>query len=195
MTADETMISLLYKAIAESITDGHSPSVRELAISAGIKSTSTVHKYLTTLENRGLIVRNVGVKRNISLPGATTKMVPIIGSAAAGAPILAQQEYLGFVPYGGNEHGDLFAIKVRGESMIKAGIMNGDTVIVKQTAFAQNGQIVLALIEEEATIKRFFKENGHFRLQPENDAMEPIVTEELVILGRIVACVRQYEEV
>ena len=101
MTADENIVSSLYKAITNSVADGNSPSVRELAISIGVKSTSTVHKYLEILESRGAIVRNAGAKRNISLPGASAKMIPIIGVAAAGAPILAHQQYLGFIPYGG----------------------------------------------------------------------------------------------
>ena len=190
----ENAVMELYRAIVSAIDAGQAPSLRELGRSVGIRSTSTVHKYLGILEQRGLIIRTPGEKRNITLPGRRARLVPVIGTAAAGSPILAQEEYRGFVPYGGRADGDLFAIKVKGESMIKAGIMEGDTVIVRATESVRDGQIILALIGEEATVKRFYKEDGRFRLQPENDTMQPIYTDTLRVLGKVVACVRQYEE-
>lgn len=193
MVNDELMTKL-YNAIVSAIDAGQAPSLRELGRRVGIRSTSTVHKYLLALEEQGMIQRTPGEKRNITVPGRRARMVPVIGTAAAGTPILAQEEYIGFIPYGGREKGDLFAIKVRGDSMIKAGILDGDTVVIRPVPTAEDGQIILALLEDEATIKRFYREDGRFRLQPENDAMEPIYTDSLRVLGRVVACIRQYEE-
>ena len=178
---------------------GVPPTVREIASALQIKSTSTVHKYLTELEYAGFITKKEGLNRAIQLSDeflaiSGKKGIPLLGVVTAGAPILAYedvQDYLD-MEIDGYATEDLFALRVRGESMINAGIFNGDVIIVRKTPAANNGEIVVAMIENEATVKRFYKENGHFRLQPENDSMEPIIVEDVTILGRVIRLVREY---
>lgn len=180
--------------IEESIDDGIPPSVREICQTLNIKSTSTVHRYLKLLEEDGYILREDNLNRAIRLPGRGSVKVPLVGKIAAGAPILAVQqveEYIPFKPDFGDGK-DLFALRIKGESMIKAGILEGDIIVVRQGSAADNGDIVVALVDEEATVKRFYKENGHYRLQPENDTMEPIVVPSCTVLGKVVACMRYY---
>ena len=123
----------------------------------------------------------------------TTK-VPLVGTVTAGMPILAVEQIEGYISYSGPASKDkpLFALHIRGESMINAGILDGDIVIVEKTPVAENGEIVVALIEDEATVKTFYKENGHFRLQPENDTMDPIIVDEVIILGKVKALTRYF---
>ena len=171
------------------------PSVRDISTALGIKSTSTVHRYLNELEEAGLISRSNNKHRYITLSDEPTCHVPVLGTITAGQPITAIEEIDGYIPFSdfsGNAK-DLFALRVRGESMINAGILDGDIVILRQTPYAQNGQIVAALLDDEATLKRFYKENGHFRLQPENDTMEPFIVDEVVILGVLIASYRRYD--
>lgn len=170
------------------------PSVREIGAALGIKSTSTVHKYLTELASAGYIEKDVGKNRAISLPRENSLRVPLLGTVTAGQPILAVEEVEGYVPYSCSRYpaSELFALHVRGESMIEAGIFDGDIIIIHKTPTARNGEIVVALVEDEATVKRFFKENGHYRLQPENASMEPIILDSVSILGRVVALLREY---
>ena len=126
---------------------------------------------------------------------ANVVMVPVLGTIAAGVPITAIENldcYVGFIPRSGYHDKDLFALRVKGDSMINAGIFSGDIVIVEQTPVADNGQIVAAMVDGEATVKRFYKEKGHFRLQPENPSMEPIIVPEVEILGRVVSSMRYY---
>lgn len=176
-------------------TDGIPPSVREICAALQIKSTSTAHKYLRELENKGYINRQEGLNRSIRLTGSDPILpVPLMGVVTAGQPILAFEEALGFVPYTSNGSPDeFFALTVKGDSMINAGILNGDTIVVRKTPSAQNGEIVVALVEDEATVKRFYKEDGRFRLQPENDTMAPIYVDSATVLGRVVAVMRYYE--
>ncbi|MCI9414367.1 MAG: transcriptional repressor LexA [Clostridiales bacterium] len=180
--------------LKERAQGGLPPTVREICAKTGIKSTSTVHAYLKVLEDEGYISRQSGLNRAIQMPGENVARVPLLGRVTAGKPILAIEEVEEYVPYsgGGYQPGDLFALRVCGDSMINAGIFNGDVVIVKKTPAADNGDIVVALIGDEATVKRFYKENGHFRLQPENDAYEPIIVDELSILGRVVSLLRYF---
>ena len=170
------------------------PSVREIGTALQIKSTSTVHKYLTELANAGYIEKGNKMNRAISLPQEKNSRVPLLGTVTAGQPILAVEEVQGYVPYQGGRYpaGELFALHVRGESMIEAGIFDGDIIIVHKTPAAHNGEIVVALVEDEATVKRFYKENGHYRLQPENSTMEPILVDSVSILGKVVALLREY---
>ena len=172
-----------------------SPSVRDICNALGIKSTSTVHRYLNELEEAGLISRSNNQHRYITLCDDPTCHVPIIGAIAAGQPIAAIESVEGYIPLSNfrGDARDLFALRVQGDSMINVGIYEGDTVILRQTPYAENGQIVAALIEEEATLKTFYRENGHFRLQPENDAMEPFIFDEVTILGVVVALYRRYD--
>ena len=160
----------IYRYITEFINDkGYPPTVREICAELGIRSTSTVHRYLKELEAEGRISMGENQNRAITLKDtAPAGTIPVLGRVAAGSPILAEEEVEEYVPYAGNTAG-LFALRVRGESMIKCGILNDDIVVVRRTPEARNGEIVVALVEDSATVKRFYKEDGHFRLQPEND--------------------------
>ncbi len=181
--------------IRDRIDEGLPPSVREICAALDIKSTSTAHKYLGELRERGLIEKGDRLNRAITLPDDRNVRVPLVGTVTAGQPILAVEEIEGYIPYRSRHlHSrDLFALRVRGESMINAGILDGDIVVVRRTPTAENGDIVVALVEDEATVKRFYKEKGHFRLQPENDEMEPIIVDSVSILGRVISLIREYE--
>lgn len=178
-----------------SVQEGVSPSVREICAATGLKSTATVHAHLKTLEDRELITRGKqGVNRSIRISGENTAPVPILGQVTAGMPILAVEDVEGYVPVSENirRGRELFALRVVGESMINAGILDKDIVVVSKSPTADNGQIVVALIDDEATVKRFYRENNHIRLQPENDDYEPIIVEECSVLGHVISVVRYY---
>ncbi|NLK69445.1 MAG: transcriptional repressor LexA [Clostridiaceae bacterium] len=185
---------------------GYPPSVREICKAVGFKSTSTVHSYLTILEEKGLIVKEptktralkVVDKNKKSLEGYISEQeienVPIVGKVTAGQPILAVEniEDTFPVPIEYLENSTTFILRIKGNSMINKGIFDGDLVIVKQQNTAKNGDIVVALIDDEATVKTFYKEKDHFRLQPENDDYEPIIVKHnLSILGKVVALFRK----
>ena len=174
--------------------EGLPPTVREICAAAGIKSTSTVHSYLKLLEDEGYISRQSGLNRAIKLPGESVTRVPLVGKVTAGLPILAVENVEDYVPYsgGGYPAGELFALRVQGMSMVNAGILDRDVVIVHRTPVAQNGDIVVALLGDEATVKRIYMEHGYIRLQPENDAFEPIIVPEVSILGKVVSLVRYF---
>lgn len=186
----------IYEYLVEKSQDGVPPSVREIGAAVGLKSTSSVQANLEALEAAGYIQRDLMRKRSIRILGHAENIthVPLLGTVTAGAPILAVEQIEGYLPYTGYVSRDkpLFALRVRGDSMMLAGILNEDIVIVEKTPVASNGDIVVALLEDEATVKRFFKENGHIRLQPENDDYEPIITNEVMILGTVVALLRYY---
>ena len=180
--------------ITQQIGEGIPPSVREICTALQIKSTSTVHKYLKELEEGGYIVREENLKRAIRLPGSGTVQVPLLGTVTAGMPILAVEEIEEYIPFRtrSSDGKNLFALHVRGESMINAGILDGDIIVARRESTVENGEIVVAMVEDEATVKRFFKENGHYRLQPENETMDPIIVESCTILGKVIACLRIY---
>ncbi len=188
--------------IRESIDrEGYAPSVRDICAALNIKSTSTVHMYLERLEKKGCIMRESGKSRTIRVDspivsrGENSYKVPVLGQVAAGIPIMTIENFDGYLDYTTLKKYDkdsLFALKIRGTSMIEAGIFDGDFVVVEQRPYADNGDIVVAMIEDEATVKRFFKEKGKYRLQPENSSMEPIFTDEVTILGKVVASIRYY---
>ncbi len=188
----------VYEYIKNAISDfGYAPSVRDIRDALGFKSTSTVHMYLTRLADRGLITRDEGKSRAIHMEGAvTSNQVPLVGKVTAGKPILAQEDFEGYINFDASsvrcKADNLFALDVKGESMIEAGILDGDVVIVDKRTYAENGEIVVALIGDEATVKTFYKEDGHYRLQPENNTMEPIIVENVAILGKVVASLRLY---
>ena len=179
---------------------GYAPSVRDIRDAVGIKSTSTVHAYIERLIKDGRLVKDDGKSRSLRGGGEertdNVLKVPLLGKVAAGVPITAVENRDGFVEFAptrtGVRNDELFALKIQGERMIEAGIMDGDYIIVKSTPVAENGKIVVALIDDEATCKRLFVEDGHIRLQPENSAMEPIIVDEVRILGEVIACVRHY---
>ena len=182
----------IYEYLLERSQDGVPPSVREIGAAVGLSSTSSVQANLDALEQAGYIQRDPLKKRTIRILGREDNVVTNV--PIAGAPILAFEQIEGSVAYSGHTSSDktLFALKVRGESMIQAGILDGDLVIAEKTPVARNGEIVVAMIEDEATVKTFYKENGHFRLQPENDTYEPIIVNEVSILGKVVAVIRYY---
>ena len=180
--------------------NGYSPSIRDIKSALDFKSTSTVHTYLARLENKGYIQKEDGKSRTLRVeeiaPARKPFRVPMLGKVTAGLPILAAENFDGFVDFcdaGGKYNPEnLFALKVSGTSMIEAGILDGDVVIVDKCDYADNGQIVVALVGEEATVKTFYREDGHFRLQPENKTMEPIIVPEANVLGKIIANIRFY---
>lgn len=180
--------------LQECAQNGVPPTVREICAAAGIKSTSTVHAYLKLLESEGYIDRESGRSRVIRLPGENVARVPLLGRVTAGQPILAFEDVEEYVPYSGTGYhpGDLFALRVVGDSMINAGIYNHDVVIVRRTPEAADGEIVVALIGDEATVKRLYREEGRFRLQPENDAYAPILVDEVTVLGKVISLLRYF---
>lgn len=177
--------------------NGVSPSVREIGAAVGLNSTASVQFNLNALEIAGYIERDPLHKRTIRVKGWTggrSRQLPILGVIAAGMPIFADENIEGYVSYSGNVSSDkeLFALRVKGDSMINAGILSGDVIIAQRTSYAENGEIVVALIGDEATLKTFYKENGVFRLQPENEMYEPIIVDSVEILGKIVGLQREY---
>ena len=176
---------------------GYPPSVREICSAVGLKSTSSVHAHLTQLEKKGLLRRDPTKPRAMEVldgPVSRGRSVPLVGRVTAGLPILATEniEDSLVLPQSLQGRGDLFALRVQGESMIEAGIEDGDIVVLRRQETAENGEIVVAMIDDEATLKRMYYEDGPVRLQPENAAMEPIYADEVVILGRLLALFRQY---
>lgn len=184
---------------------GYPPTVRDIGKAVGLASSSTVHTHLANLEKIGLLRRDPSKPRAIELLDKAVgsavdsvrsivrgEQLPLVGSVAAGQPILAEEnieEYVSVPPVAGGSSGE-YLLRIRGESMKDAGILEGDLVVVQPQQTAQQGEIVVALLGEEATVKRFYRESDHIRLQPENEAMEPIRTKEVKVLGRVVGLMR-----
>lgn len=184
----------------EIINRGYPPSIREIGEEVGLRSTSSVHAHLETLERKGYIRRNSAKPRAIEIIDDNFNNVrneivniPVIGQVAAGYPILAIQNIDGYFPLS-SEYipvgKELFILNVKGNSMIEAGIFDGDQLIVERCDTAENGEIVVALVDDSATVKTFYKEDGHYRLQPENSAMEPIIVERVKVLGKAISLFR-----
>jgi repressor LexA len=179
---------------------GYPPTVREIGKAVGLHSSSTVHAHLANLEKIGLLRRDPSKPRAIELLFDRAKKtimpgngLPLVGQVAAGEPILAEEnveEYVEVPPIAGGEEGE-YILRVRGDSMKNAGILDGDFVVVHRQETANNGEIVVALVGEEATVKRYFRESDHIRLQPENEEMEPIRTREAAVMGRVVGVFRR----
>ncbi len=203
----QAVMNSIEKCILEK---GYGPTVREICADLGLSSPSTVHVHLKTLEQKGYIVRDPLKSRSISLPAShkfTTNQepsiirpsfskvvdVPLVGNVAAGEPILAEENITDTLTLPTDIVGDApsFLLSVRGESMIEAGINDGDYVVVKEQPVANNGDIVVAILEDGATVKRFYKERDHIRLQPENSTMDPIITTDCAIAGKVVAVFRR----
>ena len=185
----------VFNYIKSRLSEGISPSVREIMDAMGFRSTSTAHRYIEALVKEGLIEKSGNLNRSLRLPNSASASVPILGTVTAGQPITAIQDITGYLGFEapGKDPEDLFALRVRGESMINVGIIDGDIVIVERVPYAENNDIVVALVDgEEATVKRFFKEKGHYRLQPENDTMEPIIVEDCQVLGKVIGLKRYY---
>lgn len=183
----------------EILKKGYPPTVREICETVRLKSTSSVHSHLETLEKNGYIRRDPTKPRAIEICDDSFQMVrtemvsiPIIGNVAAGQPILAEENVEDYFPVPADvvPKGESFILNVRGESMVNAGILNGDKVFVNVCSTANNGDIVVALIEDSATVKTFYRESGHIRLQPENDSMDPIIVDDCQILGKVYGVLR-----
>ena len=182
-------------------SEGYSPTVRDIQRDLGIKSTSTVHSYLRRLEEKGMISKENGKSRTLRIDEEKNKSggsvrVPLLGHVRAGMPIMAVENFEGYIDcpmincsYPSRE---LFALRVEGQSMVNAGILDGDVIVVRKGVCAENGEIAVAMVGDGITVKTFYKEKGHFRLQPENDTMEPIITDEVFILGKVIASFRFY---
>ena len=183
----------------EILNKGYPPAVREICEAVHLKSTSSVHSHLETLEKNGYIRRDPTKPRaieiiddNFNLTRREVVNVPIIGQVAAGQPLLAVENIENYFPIPTEfmPNAETFMLKVKGDSMINAGIFNGDKILVQKQSDAQNGDIVVALVDDSATVKTFYKEDGHFRLQPENDTMDPIIVNECSILGKVFGIMR-----
>ena len=187
----------------EILAKGYPPSIREICQAVDLKSTSSVHAQLSSLEAKGYIRRDLTKSRSIeiidddfSLTKRELVNIPIVGTVSCGQPILAEQNIEDYFPvppeYIHNTNNQTFMLRVKGDSMINVGIYEKDLVIVEQCSSARNGEIVVALIEDSATVKTFYKENGYVRLQPENDYMDPILVEHCEILGRVIGLFRNF---
>ena len=175
--------------------NGYPPSVREICAALSIKSTATAHYYLDKLKERGVLTKNANKNRAISVcDTAEYVSVPLVGTVTAGTPILAVENLEGYFPLPPDlaSAEESFMLRVRGDSMIEAGIFDGDKIICKKTPYADNGDIVVALIEDSATVKRFFKRNGKIILHPENSALSDIVLDYVEILGKVTGLVRKF---
>ena len=186
---------------SEILRIGYPPAVREICEAVNLKSTSSVHSHLETLEKNGYIRRDPTKPRAIEIIDDTFNLtrremvnVPIVGQVAAGEPILAEQNITNYfpIPIEFMPNNETFLLTVKGESMINAGIFNGDQIFVNCCNTAENGDTVVALIDDSATVKTYYKENGHYRLQPENDTMDPIIVDHVDILGKVFGVFRLY---
>ncbi len=181
-------------------THGYPPSVREIGRALGLTSSSTVHSHLAALEKKGYLHRDPSKPRALEVlrderaaPAKKVIPLPVVGRVAAGSPLLAQENIEDYFPLPAEfvRGAETFILRVRGDSMVGAGIYDGDYVIVRRQPTAHNGDIVVARLEDEATVKRFFREDGYIRLQPENPALEPILTRDVVIEGKVVGLIRR----
>lgn len=193
----------------ELATKGYPPSVREIGLAVGLKSTSTVHAHLEKLEKKGYIRRDPTKPRAIEILDNNSYTynnynnididilkAPIVGNVSAGNPILAFEDIQDYFPLPlsyFNANNEVFLLKIEGESMIEAGILDGDYVVVEKRSIANNGDIVVALIDDSATVKRFYKEDNFIRLQPENSSMEPIIVKDCKIIGKVIGVIRRYK--
>ncbi|SDZ90154.1 repressor LexA [Oribacterium sp. KHPX15] len=182
------------------IERNYPPSVRDICAAVGLKSTSSVFTYINDLETMGLIKKDPSHPRALmittsefrSAPEREVAQVPLVGTVAAGLPLLAQENITDYfpIPVDMLPNKSVFMLTIKGESMINCGILNGDRVIVEQQETCNDGEIVVALVDDSATVKRFYKEDGHIRLQPENDSMDPIIVPDCKILGKVIGLIR-----
>lgn len=175
---------------------GYTPSVREIGKECGIKSTATVHSYLAKLQDKGYLNKETNKKRSVTIGKSSGVSIPLVGTVTAGQPIFAYENYEDYYTFPAGEFRgeDLFMLRVEGTSMIDAGIMNGDKIIVRRQNTAENGEIVVALVEDSATVKRFYHKNGQIILHPENEALSDMIFNEgeVSILGKVVGLMRNY---
>ena len=176
--------------------NGYTPSVREIAKECGIKSTATVHSYLSRLQDKGYLSKTTNKKRSVTFSKSSGVSIPLIGTVTAGQPVFAYENYEDYYtfPVGEFKGEELFMLRVEGTSMIDAGIMNGDKIIVRRQNTAENGEIVVAMVEDSATVKRFYRKNGQIILHPENESLSDMIFAdgEVSILGKVVGLMRNY---
>ena len=193
----ENKLQIVYDFTVEYIeTNGFPPSVREICAKCSIKSTATAYAYIERLKARGLLVKSPSKKRALSVPSIKKdwSTIPLIGTVTAGSPIFAVENLDGYIPLPNEFDGDkdCFALRVSGQSMINAGIFDKDIIIVKKTEMAENGEIVVALVDDSATVKRFFKNDDSYILHPENDSMEDMIFTDIKILGIVKGLLRKF---
>ena len=183
------------------MTKGYPPSVRDICEAVHLKSTSSVHSHLETLEKNGYIRRDPTKPRAIEILDDAFNScrcdvisIPVVGRVAAGEPLLAVENVESYFPLPTSDlpNQELFMLSVRGDSMVNMGILNGDLIVVQKQNTASDGDVVVAMLEDSVTVKRFYKENGHYRLQPENDMMEPIIADHVEVLGKVVSLYRRH---
>lgn len=183
----------VFEYVKSRMEEGFAPSIREICAALDIHSTSTAARYVNNLVAEGYLEKVDGCNRAIKLAGKGAVKVPLVGTITAGQPITAVEDITDYINFHEpkNYSGELFALKVRGESMINAAILDGDIVVIEKCPVVSNGEIAAVMVDgEEATVKTFYKENGHYRLQPENDTMDPIIVDECEIIGRVVSVIR-----
>lgn len=196
MVNEEKLIKVMDYIRKFSEENGYTPSVREIGKECGIKSTATVHSYIERLQSKGYLNKTDNKKRAVTIGKGSGTTIPLIGTVTAGQPIFAYENYEDYYtfPTGEFKGEELFMLRVQGTSMIDAGIMDGDKIIVRRQQTAENGEIIVALIEDGATVKRFYKRDNHIVLHPENEALADMVfsPEEVSILGKVVGLMRNY---
>ena len=196
MVSQEKLIMVMDYIRKFSEENGYTPSVREIGKECGIKSTATVYSYLQKLQDKGYLNKATNKKRSVTLAKSSGVNIPLIGTVTAGQPIFAYENYEDYYtfPTGEFRGEDLFMLRVQGTSMIDAGIMDGDKIVVRRQETAENGEIVVALVDDSATVKRFYRRNGQIVLHPENEALSDMIFEdgEVSILGKVVGLMRSY---
>ena len=196
MVSEQKLIQVMDYIRKFSEENGYTPSVREIGKECGIKSTATVYSYLQKLQDKGYLNKATNKKRSVTLAKSSGVNIPLIGTVTAGQPIFAYENYEDYYtfPAGEFKGDDLFMLRVQGTSMIDAGIMNGDKIIVRRQQTAENGEIVVALVDDSATVKRFFRRDGKIVLHPENEALSDMIYEdgEVSLLGKVVGLMRNY---
>jgi len=196
MVNEEKLIRVMDYIRKFSEENGYTPSVREIGKECEIKSTATVYSYIQKLQDRGYLTKATNKKRSVTIAKSSGVNIPLIGTVTAGQPIFAYENYEDYYTFPAGEFRgeDLFMLRVEGTSMIDAGIMNGDKIIVRRQETAENGEIVVALVEDSATVKRFYRKNGQVILHPENEALSDMVFEDgqVSILGKVVGLMRNY---
>ncbi|MBP3434025.1 MAG: transcriptional repressor LexA [Clostridia bacterium] len=196
MVNEEILIKVMDYIRKFSEENGYTPSVREIGKECGIKSTATVHSYIEKLQTKGYLNKTENKKRAVTIGKGTGVTIPLIGVVTAGQPVFAYENYEDYYtfPAGEFKGDELFMLRVQGTSMIDAGIMNGDKIIVRRQPTADNNDIVVAMVDESATVKRFFKRDGKIVLHPENEALADMIfePEQVSVLGKVVGLMRNY---
>lgn len=197
MVSEEKLTAIMDYIRKFSEENGYTPSVREIGKECGIKSTATVHSYIEKLQERGYLNKTENKKRSVSIGRSSSVNIPLIGTVTAGQPVFAYENYEDYYsfPAGEFKGEDLFMLRVQGTSMIDAGIYNGDKIVVRRQQTAENGEIVVALVEDSATVKRFYRRNGRIILHPENETMADMEfsPEQVSLLGKVVGLIRNYK--